>query len=273
MNADSNVDHYDQIFMGFSDGLMPRYPDLENKVVFITGGGSGIGAYFAAAFALQGAKVAFVSLSEGPANHTCDLIEKKTGHRPLFIPCDIRNVVDLKASITKVTNSLGPIDVLINNAARDVRHTVTGLSEDQWNDSLNTNLRPHFFTAQAVAESMINREAGVILNVGSNSANLGLTGYPAYVAAKAAIVGLTKALATELGDKNIRVNSLIPGWVITERQQHLWVTDQALAQCLGEQSIKRIMNGWDIALPALFLASQGAAMLTGQEIIIDGGRV
>lgn len=273
MSADMNMDHYDQIFTGFSDEQMPRYPDLAGKVVFITGGGSGIGAYFAAAFAMQGAKVSFVSLSEGPASNTCNLIEEKTGYRPLYTQCDIRDVDALKAAVAKTKEVFGSIDILINNAARDTRHTINDFTPDQWDNSINTNLRPQFFAAQAVAEDMMAKEAGVILNIGSNSANLGLAGYPAYVSAKAAIVGFTKALARELGEKNIRVNVLVPGWVITERQQRLWVTDEALDECLKEQALKRAMNGWDIAFPALFLASNASAMLTGQEIIVDGGRV
>ncbi|UTW58941.1 SDR family oxidoreductase [Kordiimonas sp. SCSIO 12603] len=273
MGRDVTADYCDQVFEGFSNDLMPEYPDLKGKTVFITGGGSGIGAYFAAAFALQGAKVAFVSLSEGPANHICDAIEEKSGYRPLFIQCDIRDIEALKEAIVEAEKALGPVDVLINNAARDLRHKITDFTPAQWGESLDTNLKPHFFTAQAVAEGMITRKVGVIINVGSNSANLGLSGYPAYVAAKAGIVGLTKALATELGPHNIRVNALVPGWVLTERQQRLWVTDKALQECLDQQSIKRPMHGWDIALPALFLASSGAAMLTGQEIIVDGGRV
>jgi len=273
MNDLSKEYDFDDVFAEFNKAKMPLYPDLKGKHVFITGGGSGIGAYFTAAFALQGAQVSFVSLTAQPAEALCEMIVKKGAPRPLFTPCDIRDLGHLKKVMQDVANQYGPIDVLINNAARDTRHTVDDLTTDQWQDSLDTNLRPHFFTIQNVAASMKQKRAGAIINVGSNSANLGLAGYPAYVAAKAAIVGLSKATARELGEHDIRVNSLIPGWVLTERQKRLWVNDDDLQQCLKQQSLKHPMNGWDIAWPALFLASSSSNMYTGQEMIVDGGRV
>jgi NAD(P)-dependent dehydrogenase (short-subunit alcohol dehydrogenase family) len=138
---------------------------------------------------------------------------------------------------------------------------------------MNTNLRPHFFSAQSVAPGMLARGGGSIINVGSNSANLALAGYPAYVTSKAAIVGLTRALARELGPKNIRVNALIPGWIMTERQKRLWVTEDALSECLAEQNLKFAIQGEDIAESALFLASRASRAISGQELIVDGGRV
>lgn len=162
--------------------------------------------------------------------------------------------------------------VLINNAARDDRHTLEGLSAAAWNDSFNVNLRPYFFTAKWVTPAMRAAGSGSIINVGSNSFDLGLAGYPAYVTAKAAIVGLTRALARELGPDGIRVNTLIPGWVMTRRQQSLWATPAAVADCLAQQCLKRLVDGSDIAATALFLASEAAAMVTGQSLIVDGGR-
>ena len=189
----------------------PSFPDLKDSVVFITGGGSGIGSNFVSAFAAQGAKVAFVSLTPEPAEKLCQRVADAGHQRPLFIPCDIRDIRALQAAIEEVRNQWGGVNVLINNAARDNRHNLDDFSVEDWDDSLNTNLRPHFFTAQAVANDMREARGGSIINVGSNSALLGLAGYSSYVASKAAIMGLSKALARELGGDNIRVNTLIPG--------------------------------------------------------------
>ncbi|NNC97572.1 MAG: SDR family oxidoreductase [Gammaproteobacteria bacterium] len=249
------------------------FPDLKNKVVFITGGGSGIGAGMVRAFAQQGAKPAFVSLSEDPADALCDSVEQETGIRPLYIQCDITDLDALKTAITQVQSQLGPIGILINNAARDLRHDLIDYSPADWDKAMHTNLRPHFFTAQAVIEDMRALGGGSIINLGSNAALLGLAGYASYVTAKAGIIGLSKALARELGPDNIRVNTLIPGWVMTARQKELWVTPEAIEQCLSEQSLKRSIEVQDVTQPALFLASQASAMITGQMLIVDGGRV
>jgi NAD(P)-dependent dehydrogenase (short-subunit alcohol dehydrogenase family) len=249
-----------------------HYPDLQDAVVFVTGGGSGIGAYLAHAFAIQGARVGFVSLDAKRGEALCDAIEAGVGRRPLFQSCDIRDIDALHACMRRVEERFGPITVLVNNAARDDRHDVSTLSRQDWDRLLETNLRPYFFTAQAVMPGMRAAGRGSIINLGSNSANLGLAGYPAYVAAKSAIVGLTRALARELGVYSIRVNSLIPGWVMTEKQRAMWVTPEALGHCLAEQSLKSEIVGEDIADAALFLASQSARMITGQSLLVDGGR-
>ncbi|WP_281301348.1 SDR family oxidoreductase [Iodidimonas sp. MBR-14] len=258
---------------GIASQPYPKLTDLDGQSVFITGGGSGIGAYFVHAFASQGARVAFVSLTQAPALALCDAVAEETGQRPLFIPCDIRDLSALRAAMAKAADQHGSIDILINNAARDTRHSLLDLDEKGWADSLDTNLRPHFFTAQTAAPAMREKGRGAIINVGSNSAHLGLSGYPAYVTAKAAIEGLSRALARELGPDGIRVNSLIPGWVMTERQKDLWVTDEALADCLAQQALKQTISGEDCAHAALFLASRMAAMITGQTLFVDGGRV
>lgn len=250
----------------------PIFPDLKDQVIFITGGGSGIGAGFVSAFAAQGAKVAFVSLTPAPAESLCEQVAQAGHHRPMFIPCDIRDIESLQAAVATVESEIGNIDVLINNAARDDRHRLEEFSPSDWDDSINTNLRPHFFTSQAVAQSMKEKGGGSIINVGSNSALLGLSGYPTYVTAKAGIVGLSKALARELGTDNIRVNCLIPGWVMTERQKQLWATPEAVAECLDQQCLKSTITEDDVSNLALFLASSASKMITGQSMIIDGGR-
>jgi len=256
---------------GLTDRTYTIYKDLRGKVVFITGGGSGIGAYLTAAFAAQGAKVAFVSLTETIGEALCDGVERATGNRPFFQSCDIRDIDALRACVSRTIQRFGNIGVLINNAARDDRHDLQSLTPKAWNDSIDTNLRPHYFSAQSAVPTM-RAQGGSIINVGSNSANLGLAGYPIYVTAKAGIVGLTRALARELGPSNIRVNALIPGWVMTERQKALWVTPESLAQCLAEQSLKEPVAGEDVADAALFLASAHSRMITGQSLIVDGGR-
>jgi galactose dehydrogenase len=258
---------------GVTDFAYTRYADLASSRVFITGGGSGIGAYLVHAFAAVGAEVGFVSLSPSGGEALADAIEAQQGKRPWFRACDIRDVTALQAAIAAFRDDFRGVDCLINNAARDDRHTIDALSVEAWDDSLATNLRPHIFTAQSVVGGMRERGHGAIINVGSNSSYLGLSGYPAYVTAKAGIIGLTRSLARELGPDNIRVNALIPGWVVTERQKALWMTPGAVQECIDAQSLKALITGCDVAEAALFLASRASSMITGQALIIDGGRV
>ena len=249
------------------------FKDLKDVSVFITGGGSGIGAALTEGFLVQGARVGFVGLDEAGNREFCDEMEARYGARPLFQRCDIRDIDALKAAIAATAEAHGPITVLVNNAARDTRHSLDEFSVEDWDASIATNLRPHFFTAQAVAPDMRKAGGGAIVNLSSNSYLLGLAGYPAYVTAKAAIAGLTKALARELGPDGIRVNCLIPGWVMTERQKELWVTPEALADCLEQQSLKDTIRPDDMASACLFLASAASRMMSGQTLVIDGGRV
>ena len=250
----------------------PQYSDLKDKIVFITGGGSGIGAACVDGFIQAGCKVGFVSLNKEQGNLLCDTIEQKWQNRPLFISCDISDIEKLDAAIDTVVAEFGNIDILINNAARDTRHSLQELTSEQWDQSLNVNLKPHFFTAKKVAPAMSNKKVGSIIQMGSNSSLLGLAGYPAYVTAKAGIIGLAKALARELGVNGIRVNTLIPGWVMTERQKKLWVTEEALKECLDQQCLKQAISEADIVNAALFLAADASKMMSGQTLIIDGGR-
>ncbi|MBL4786614.1 MAG: SDR family oxidoreductase [Cohaesibacteraceae bacterium] len=247
--------------------------DLAGKTVLITGGASGIGAALVEGFVSAKAKVAFLDIDVSAANGLCSRIQKSHGEKPLFIECDITNVAALQTSITMIAERMGPISVLINNAALDTRHSLAELTPDAWDQSLNVNLRPQFFAMQTVAPMMATLGEGSIINVSSNSCMLGLEGYPAYVAAKAAIIGMSKALARELGPKNIRVNTLVPGWVMTDRQKKMWVTDDALAECIGTQSLKEAITPDDMVGPCLFLASRMGRMMTGQTMVIDGGRV
>lgn len=256
---------------GVTDHEYVRYGELAGKSVFITGGGSGIGAYFVNGFAAQGANVGFVSLDHASGERLAEAVGERHGKRPFFRSVDVRDIPALQSTIGDFAREAGDPAVLVNNAARDTRHTLAELTVEQWDDSFAINLRPFFFAAQSVAQYMASGSS--IINIGSNSAILGLSGYPAYVTAKAAMTGLTRALARELGPREIRVNGLIPGWVMTERQKALWVTPEALQECLDQQSLKQTITGEDIAEAALFLASRAARMITGQTLVVDGGRV
>ena len=249
------------------------FHDLKGASVFITGGGSGIGAALVEGFLAQLAKVALIDLNADAATALCDRLEMTYGTRPLFIQCDIRDVAALQDAIGMAKEAHGPISVLVNNATRDDRHTLDALSVDGWDDSIAVNLRPHFFTAQAAASQMEAAGGGSIINVSSNSYMLGLAGYPAYVTTKAGIAGLTKALARELGPRGIRVNCLVPGWVMTGRQKEVWVTQDALQECLDAQALKTTIEPEDMASACLFMASKASRMMTGQTLVIDGGRV
>lgn len=257
------------------DGIVNQLPctfsDLRGASVFITGGGSGIGAALTEGFIQQGAKVAFVQRHDATA--FCDRMEQLYGTRPLFTLCDIVDIDHLQQCMREAAQAHGTIKVLINNAAVDNRHTLAEYQISDWDQSINVNLRPHFFTCQAVAEGMKALGGGSIINLSSISYLMGNAGYPAYVAAKAAITGLTRGLARELGVHNIRVNAFLPGWVMTERQKELWVTEADLNAHLERQCLKTLLQPEDMVGTALFLASDASKMMTGQAIVVDGGVV
>ena len=247
------------------------FHDLEGQSVYITGGGSGIGADLTEGFLEQGCKVAFVQRSDATA--FCDEMEEKHGSRPLFIKCDLTDVDALRASIEQSTAAHGPITVLVNNAANDQRHQMEGYTVEEWDKMQAINLRPHFFTTQAVAPGMAGAGGGSIINFSSISYMMGNGGYVAYVAAKAGITGLTRGLARELGPDKIRVNALMPGWVLTQKQLDKWATPEGLEVHLGKQCLKEHLVPRDIVDGTLFLASKTSRMMTGQALVIDGGVV
>ncbi len=246
------------------------FHDLKGASVFITGGGAGIGASLTDGFMAQGANVVFVQRSD--ASEFVQDMTKKHGRTPLFIRCDITDVAALQAAIKQAAAANGPVTVLVNNAANDSRHTLADTSSDDWDNGMNVNLRPHFFTAQAVAEGM-KAQGGSIINFSSISYMMGGAGYPGYVAAKAAITGLTRGLARELGPDNIRVNALMPGWVLTKRQLDLWADKASLAAHLEKQCLKEHLVPQDVVDATLFLASKASRMMTGQALVVDGGVV
>ena len=253
--------------------MMPsaRFADLDGASVLITGGGSGIGAALTEGFLQQGARVAFVDIADGPSTTLADRLEKELGRRPLYLKTDLRDIEALRASAAKAAEAHGDVTVLVNNAALDDRHAVEDVSVEFWDNSLAINLRPHFFTAQAVAPGMKRAGGGSIINFTSTSYLINHPDMPAYTAAKAGILGLTKGLAGKLGPDRICVNAVAPGWVITERQRELWVTDEGLAAHVAKQCIREVMRPDDMVGTVLFLASDASRMLTAQMLIVDGG--
>ena len=247
------------------------FNDLEGQSVYITGGGSGIGADLTEGFIEQGCKVAFVQRSDATA--FCDEMEAKHGSRPLFIQCDLTDVDALRASIAQAAEAHGPVTVLVNNAANDMRHQMEGYTVEEWDQMQAINLRPHYFTTQAVAPGMKAAGGGAIVNFSSISYMMGNGGYCAYVAAKSGITGLTRGLARELGPDNIRVNALMPGWVLTQKQLDKWATPEDLAAMMDRQCLKEHLVPRDIVDGTLFLASKTSRMMTGQALVIDGGVV
>ncbi len=252
---------------------MPRavFPDLEGRSVFITGGGSGIGAALTEGFLEQGAKVAFVQRSD--ATVFCDEMEKKHGQRPLFLACDITDVAALRAAVARAGDANGAPTVLINNAANDVRHATLEVTEDFWDQNQAINFKAHFFASQAVIPGMQRAGGGRIVNVSSISYLKGIAEYPSYAAANAALVGLTRAHAREFGPDNIRVNALIPGWTMTKKQLDLWVTPEKYDPFLKSQCLQRPVMPEDMVAPTLFLASDASHAITGQSLPVDNGLV
>jgi len=249
------------------------YPDLEGRNVFVSGGGSGIGAAIVSHFAVQGARVGFVDIAEEPSRALAEEVARAGHPRPHFVKCDLRNIEALRAAITEIRGALGPITVLVNNAAHDERHDIDDVTPDYWDDRMAVNLRHQFFTAQAIYSDMEAAGGGAIINLGSISWMLGVPDMPAYTTAKAAIGGLTRSLARRLGPMNIRVNTVLPGWIMTQRQIDLWLDEAGDAMRAEGQCLPRKLYPADVARVVLFLSSEQASACTNQEFIVDGGWV
>jgi galactose dehydrogenase len=250
---------------------LPIFPDLKGQSVFITGGGSGIGAAVTEAFLLQGAKVAFCQRSDATA--FCDQLEQSTRNRPLFLPCDITDMAALAATLDKAALAHGPISVLVNNAANDERRPTLEIDEAFWDASQAINLKSYFFASKAVIPGMRAMGGGAIINFSSISYMIPSVGFVPYIAANAGITGLTRTMAREFGPDRIRINAIAPGWVLTPKQRKLWVTPEGLADYLKTQMIPDEIAESDIVGGVLFLASRSARMMTGQVMVIDGGVV
>jgi NAD(P)-dependent dehydrogenase (short-subunit alcohol dehydrogenase family) len=249
-----------------------HYPSLRHRVVFVTGGGGGIGAEQVTLFAAQGAKVAFVDIAV-EQSHALVAKLRDAGHpAPLFQHCDLRDVGALQAAIAEAARQLGPITVLVNNAANDQRHKWEDVTPEYWDERMATNLRHQFFAIQATAPIMRAAGGGSIINFGSASWHNMQGGMPAYTTAKAGVEGLTRGMARDLGADAIRVNTVIPGWIMTERQVTLWLTPEAEANLMHMQCLKQKLVPADVARLVLWLASDDSRMCSGQLWVVDGGR-
>ena len=250
-----------------------RYASLKGRTVFITGGATGIGASLVEAFLSQDAHVAFVDVDLEAANELCELLASKGLPRPLFQACDVSDINALRDSIYNAQKQLGSIRVLINNAANDQRYETQTLTEAQWHKSLAVNLHPVFFSAQTVQPMMKLLGGGSIINISSINTHFSPPNLAGYIAAKAGILGISKALATDFGADNIRVNSILPGWVATPKQLEKWLSKDEEAELMKRICLKQRLGTHDVANLALFLAADDSAMITSQELVVDGGRI
>ena len=245
------------------------YPSLKDRVVLISGGASGIGASIVEHFARQGSRVGFIDLQDGIARS--DALAAEGWHRPYGVRCDLRDIAATRAAVAEIVGRLGPIEVLVNNAGHDERHDWKDVTPEFWDERFATNLRHQFFAIQAVAPMMQAAKAGSIINFGSISWHLKSGGMPAYTSAKAAVEGLTRSFARDLGADGVRVNCIIPGWIMTERQRTKWLTPEGEAATLAAQCLKELLLPPDIARMVLWLAADDSRMCTAQNWVVDGG--
>ena len=249
------------------------YPSLRGRTVFVTGGGSGIGESLVEHFADNGARVAFVDIDAAASEALAGRLAGRADvPAPLFLPCDVRDIPALQAAIAEAGRRLGPVTVLVNNAGNDTRHPVDAVTVDDWDDRMAINLRHQFFCAQAVHPMMKAAGGGSIINMGSIAwlVKAG-RGMPGYTTAKAAILGLTKGLAADFGKDRVRVNCVMPGWIMTQRQLDLWVDDEARRQIDENQCLPGGIEPADVARLVLFLAADDSRYCTSQTFVIDGG--
>jgi NAD(P)-dependent dehydrogenase (short-subunit alcohol dehydrogenase family) len=258
-----------------------RYASLRDRVVFISGGSSGIGAELVRAFVAQGAKVAFCGTRADGGRALIDEIaaaapaagdgREAAPQLPWYGACDVRDVAAYQALLARVASELGPIRVLVNNAGRDDRHAMEEVTSEFWDDRLALNLKHYFFAIQAVAPGMERSGGGSIVNMGSVSWMRGRPGLVGYTTAKAGILGLTRTLARELGARAIRVNALVPGAIVTERQTTLHRDPSADQAFLDGQCLKIRLDPGHVARAALFLAADDSDGITGQHVLVDAG--
>ena len=253
-----------------ANGDRAVYPSLIGKRVLITGGASGIGASLVEAFVLQGCETAFVDKEDALAAALVARLADETGFTPHFHHCDLTDLAAVADNFAAILAETGPVDILINNAANDDRHDVEDVTPAYWDDRMAVNLRHHFFAAQAVIPGMRARGGGAILNFGSISWHLGLPNLTLYQTAKAAIEGLTRSLARELGRDGIRVNAIIPGNVQTPRQEQ-WYTPEGEAEIVAAQCLEARIQPADVAALVLFLSSDDARVCTGHDYFVDAG--
>ncbi len=246
------------------------YPSLRDKRVIVTGGGSGIGAALVEAFTAQGARVGFVDIDDTASQGVASRLSLNARHTPAYRHCDVTDLDTLASTLAAFEELFGGVDILVNNAGNDDRHTIDDVTSDYWNERINVNLRHQFFAAKAVVPAMKRAGGGAILNFGSISWHLGLPDLILYQTCKAAIEGLTRSLARDLGRDNIRVNTIVPGNVQTPRQEK-WYTPDGEAEIVARQCLDGRVQPSDVAALVLFLASDDARMCTGHEYWVDAG--
>jgi NAD(P)-dependent dehydrogenase (short-subunit alcohol dehydrogenase family) len=245
------------------------FHDLNGASVYITGGGSGVGAALTDGFMAQGANVAFIGRSD--ASEFVEQMRDKHGRAPLFLQGDMTDTDLLHATMQQAAQAHGPLNVLVNNAANDKRHSLEETTPEFWDWMIEVNLKAYFFACQQAAQQMTT--GGAIINFSSISYMMGNAGYPIYTTANAGITGMTRSLARELGPQNIRVNALAPGWVLTQKQLDMWATPDDLAAHMERQCLKKHLTPEDMIAPTLFLASNASRAMTGQCMVVDGGVV
>lgn len=250
---------------------LARFPSLKGRSVFITGGGSGIGASMVKAFALQGARVAFVDVAEASSRALLKDIEGAGVEQPWFEPCDVRDIAALQSAIARAAQALGDFSVLVNNVASDDRHKLEDVTPEYYEQRMAINQRPAFFAIQSVVPGMKRLGGGSIVNLGSTGWQTKDAAYPCYAIAKSSVNGLTRGMAAGLGPHRIRINTVSPGWVMTERQIQLWFSEAGERKLRETQCLPDLLQGEDIARMVLFLASDDAWMCTAQEFVVDGG--
>jgi D-xylose 1-dehydrogenase len=249
------------------------YPSLVDRTVFITGGADGIGSAMVEQFALQGSKVAFVDKNAAYAEATISrCIDAGATHAPVFYEVDLLDIAALRTACTAAVEALGGVAVLVNNAANDDRHDWRDMTPEYFDNRINTNLRHYFFAIQALAPQMIEAGTGSIINIGSSSYMMKEDIFPGYAIAKSAVEGITRTMARTFGPYGVRVNTVLPGWVPTERQLAKWWTPEGEERTMANQSIKRRIMPDEFAQMALFLAADDGAACTAQQFLVDGGR-
>ena len=247
------------------------YPSLVDRTIFITGGATGIGASLVEHFVRQGSKVGFNDIDAGSGTALAKALAEGARHAPRFVAADLTDIAALRRAIAEVRAAFGPITVLVNNAANDMRHAIDTVTPESWDEGIAVNLKHQFFAAQEVIADMKAAGGGSIVNFGSVSWMLKQGGMPVYTTAKSAIQGLTRSLARDLGKFDIRVNTVVPGWVMTERQVKLWLTDDGRADIARGQCIQKELKPEHLAQMVLFLAADDSAMCTAQNFVVDGG--
>jgi D-xylose 1-dehydrogenase len=249
------------------------YPSLRDRVVVVTGGASGIGESLVESFARQGARVVFLDIQDDAANLLIQKIQATGCAAPVYCHCDLTDIAAISASFKEILERFDTVEALVNNAGNDSRHSIEDVTSEYWDQGMAINLKHQFFVAQALLPSMKKAGRGSIINMSSIAWAIPSTGLPVYVTAKAAIVGLTRTLAHELGSYNIRVNCIMPGAIQTARQEQLWLTDAYKAEILARQALKRLITPDEVANLVLFLASDDSSGITNQSFVIDGGWV